>query len=189
MESLKRRIFEEGRVAGRDILIVDSFLNHQMDVRLLDEVGKEFHRLFKEEGITRILTVEASGISVACMAARYFDVPAVFAKKTESRNLDSDTYESEVHSFTKGITYKIRVSKKYLLPGDRVLILDDFLANGRAVMGLKDVTEQAGAILAGVGIVIEKHFQEGGRMLRKMGVNLHSLAVVASLEGGRIKLL
>ncbi|MCX7843411.1 MAG: xanthine phosphoribosyltransferase [Clostridia bacterium] len=185
MEILKKRIIEDGRVVGKDILKVDSFLNHQIDVRLYNEMGKEFLELFKDEKITKILTVEASGIGIACIAAQYFDVPVVFAKKTESSNLDSDTYESQVYSFTRAKTYKIRVSKRYINKGDRLLIIDDFLANGKAVLGLMDIISQAGATLAGVGIVIEKGFQEGGKILREMGVNLKSLAVVRSFEDGR----
>lgn len=190
MQLLKQKILEQGNVIGQDILKVDSFLNHQIDIRLLNEIGKEFKEHFKDEGITRILTVEASGIGVACITAQYFDnVPVVFAKKTESRNLDEDTYESEVYSYTRGKNYKIRVSKKYLHPGDRVLVIDDFLANGKAVIGLKHIIDQAGAVLAGVGIVIEKGFQDGGKELREMGLNVKSLAIVQSLKNGKIRLL
>ncbi len=187
MELLKQRILSDGKVIGTEILKVDSFLNHQLDVRLLDEIGREFRRRFEGERITRILTVEASGIAVACIAALHFDVPVVFAKKTEARNLDAETYESEVYSFTRNKAYKIRVSKKYLTAGDRVLILDDFLANGKAALGLKDITEQAGAELAGIGIVIEKGFQDGGRLLREAGVRLESLAVITSMRQGAVE--
>lgn len=186
MELLRQRIINDGKVIGTDILKVDSFLNHQLDVGLLYEIGREFKRRFEGGRVTKILTVEASGIAVACIAALHFNVPVVFAKKTEARNLDSETYECDVFSFTKNKSYRIRVSKKYLKPGDRVLILDDFLANGKAVFGLKDIVEQAGAELAGIGIVIEKGFQDGGRLLREVGVRLESLAVIASMQQGTI---
>lgn len=187
MELLKQRILSDGKVIGTEILKVDSFLNHQLDVGLLNEIGREFKKRFEGERITRILTVEASGIAVACIAALHFNVPVVFAKKTEARNLDAETYESEVYSFTRNKAYKIRVSKKYLTAGDRVLILDDFLANGKAALGLKDLTEQAGAELAGIGIVIEKGFQDGGRLLREAGVRLESLAVIMSMRQGAVE--
>ena len=139
MELLKQKILEEGRVVGEGILKVDSFLNHQIDIHLLNEIGKEFKRRFSHEKITKILTIEASGIGIACVAAQYFNVPVVFAKKTESKNLDGDTFQSEVHSFTKGKSYRIRVSKRYLQPEDRILVIDDFLANGKAALGLKEI--------------------------------------------------
>lgn len=186
MELLKQRILNDGKVIGTDILKVDSFLNHQLDVGLLYEVGREFKRRFEGAGVTKILTVEASGIAVASIAALHFDVPVVFAKKTEASNLDSATYECDVFSFTKNRSYRIRVSKKYLTRGDRVLILDDFLANGKAVFGLKNIIEQAGAELVGIGIVIEKGFQDGGKLLREAGVRLESLAVVDSMEQGNV---
>ncbi len=187
MELLKRRIRSEGRVINGNILKVDSFLNHQIDARLFNEMGKEFKRIFGGYPVTKILTIEASGIAVACIAALHFDVPVVFAKKTESLNLDNDTYESEVYSYTKARSYKIRVSKRYLNKEDKVLILDDFLANGCAVEGLKDIIEQAEASLVGAGIVIEKGFQDGGNALRRKGVNLHSLAIIKSMEEGKIE--
>lgn len=186
MEVLKQRILTEGKAIGNSILKVDSFLNHQVDVSLLNEIGKEFKKRFQNEKITKILTVEASGIAIACIAAQYFDVPVVFAKKTDAANQDAEVYESEVYSFTRQKSYKIRVSKKYLSAGDRVLVLDDFLANGKAANGLIDIVEQAGASLAGVGIVIEKGFQQGGQKLRDRGVRLESLAVIDGLEDGRI---
>lgn len=189
MELLKQRIREEGRVIGTEVLKVDSFLNHQIDVGLFNEIGKEFHAIFGKEKVTKILTIEASGIGLACIAAQYFNVPVVFAKKTESRNLDTETFESEVYSFTKQKSYKIRVSKRYIQPGDRILILDDFLANGKAVLGLKDIVDQAGAALVGVGIVIEKGFQDGGQVLRDMGLNVQSLAVIQSMGEGRVEFL
>lgn len=187
MELLKQRILKDGRIAGTDILKVDSFLNHQLDVSLLNEIGKEFKNRFKNKKITKILTIEASGIAVACIAALHFDVPVVFAKKSEAKNLDLDTYQSDVFSFTKNKGYKIRVSKRFLIPEDHILILDDFLANGKAVLGLKDIIDQAGAVLEGVGIVIEKGFQDGGKLLRETGMLLESLAIVESMDKGSIK--
>lgn len=189
MELLKQRILKEGKVIGKDILKVDSFLNHQIDIGLYNEMGREFKKLFQAQNITKIVTIEASGIGIACITAQYFNVPIVFAKKTVSRNLDQDTYESEVFSFTKGLHYKIRISKQYLQPDDRILIIDDFLANGNAVIGLKDLIDQAQAILVGVGIVIEKGFQSGGRLLRDMGINIQSLAIIQSMEMGKIEIL
>jgi xanthine phosphoribosyltransferase len=186
---LKQRIMSEGRIIGQDILKVDSFLNHQIDIRLYNEIGKEFKARFSEEKITKILTIEASGIGIACITAQYFDVPVVFAKKTEARNLDSSTYESEVYSFTRSKAYKVRVSKNYLGEADQILVIDDFLANGNAVNGLMDIIGQAGARLAGVGIVIEKGFQDGGRLLRDKGVRVESLAVIKSMADGRVEFL
>lgn len=187
MKLLKQRILTEGRVIGEDILKVDSFLNHQIDINLYNEMGKEFKERFKNKKIDRILTIESSGIGIACIAAQYFNVPVVFAKKFESKNLDNETFQSEVYSFTKGKSYIIRVSKRYIQPGDNVLIIDDFLANGKAVLGLKDIIDKAGANLAGVGIVIEKGFQNGGKLLRDMGIDVNSLAVVKSMGNGEIE--
>ena len=186
MELLKHRIQTEGRAIGTSILKVDSFLNHQVDVSLLNEIGKEFKKRFGNENITKILTVEASGIAIACITAQYFGVPVVFAKKTEAANQDPELYESEVYSFTRQKSYKMRVSGKYLKSGDKVLILDDFLADGKAAAGLIDIVRQAGAELAGVGIVIEKGFQKGGSDLRERGIRLESLAIVESMENGTI---
>ncbi len=186
MDLLKHKILTEGRVLGHEILKVDSFLNHQMDVALFNEMGKAFRQIFKSENITKILTIEASSIGISCIAAQYFNVPVVFAKKTESRNLDSDTYTSEVYSFTKSKSYIIRVSKEYIQPDDVVLVIDDFLANGKAVLGLKAIVDSAGAQLAGVGIAIEKGFQPGGKALREMGINVQSLAIVQSMTDGKI---
>jgi xanthine phosphoribosyltransferase len=182
MELLKQRILSEGRIEGEEILKVDSFLNHQIDVELLNEIGKEFKRRFSEKTITKILTIEASGIAIACIAAQYFNVPVVFAKKTESRNLDQETYESEVYSFTKEKSYKIRVSKRYINEEDHILIVDDFLANGKAVQGLKDIVDQANGTLEGVGIVIEKGFQGGGKILREQNVHVESLAIIKDIK-------
>lgn len=186
MKLLEEKILTCGTVLPGNILKVDSFLNHQLDVKLLNELGKEFFRLFSSYNITKILTVEASGIAIACAAANYFDVPVVFAKKGSHKNVGNDVYTAEVFSFTKDITYTVAVSKKYLSPSDNVLIIDDFLANGQAVLGLKKITEDAGATLKGVGIAIEKGFQDGGKKLREAGINVQSLAIVDSMSGNSI---
>lgn len=184
MEALKTAILEKGQVVGDDILKVDTFLNHQLDVSLLNAIGKEFKRRFDDKEITKILTIEASGIAIAIIAAQYFNVPVVFAKKVASKNLDENTYETDVFSFTKAKNYKVRVSKKFIDPSDKILVLDDFLAQGRAALGLKDIVLQAGAELSGIGIVIEKGFQEGGQVLREQGNRVESLAIIDSFENG-----
>ena len=186
MELLKERIRSDGIVREGNVLKVDSFLNHQIDVSLLEEMGKEFYRLFGGEGVNKILTIEASGIGIACIAAQVFKVPVVFAKKTESKNISGDTYRSRVHSFTKDKFYDVIVSKDFLGSDDRVLIIDDFLAKGAALIGLMDIAAQAGAKVVGAGIAIEKAFQDGGDKVRDMGVRVESLARVASMspEGG-----
>lgn len=181
MKLLEEKILTAGSVYPGNILKVDSFLNHQLDVQLLSSLGEEFHRLFSEKNITKILTVEASGIAIACFAALHFDVPVVFAKKGHHKNIGNDCYTAEVFSFTKGTSYTIFVSRKYLSPSDRVLVIDDFLANGQAALGLKKIVEDAGATLEGVGIAIEKGFQEGGKKLREAGVNVKSLAIIDSM--------
>jgi xanthine phosphoribosyltransferase len=186
MQLLKDMILTQGRVDSEDILKVDSFLNHQVDIKLMNEIGKEFKARFKNETVTKILTIEASGIAVACITAQYFGVPVIFAKKTESKNLDAENYESRVFSFTKEKYYQIRVSKRYLHETDRVLIIDDFLANGSAALGLKEIVTQANASLVGVGIVIEKGFQQGGKLLKDQGIRLDSLAVIRSMKPGSI---
>lgn len=182
MKLLEERIKKDGVVKAGNILKVDSFLNHQMDAELYQEIGKEFYRLFGDCGVTKILTIEASGIGIACVTAQYFHVPALFAKKTKTKNIDGEIYTSQVESFTHGTTYQIMVSKRFLGPEDTVLILDDFLAKGNALMGLIDVVGKAGAKLAGCGIVIEKGFQEGGRLLREKGIRLESLAIIDSMN-------
>ena len=188
MNLLKDKILTDGHAIGSNILKVDSFLNHQIDVKLLDEIGKVFYERFKEDRITKILTIEASGIALAVITAQYFDnIPVVFAKKTESLNLDKDLYTSEVYSFTKNKSYKIMVSKKYINSTDRILIIDDFLANGKAILGLKEIIDQANATLVGAGIVIEKGFQEGGDIIRDMGIKIESLAIIDSIEDGIVK--
>ncbi len=182
MKLLEDRIKKDGLVKAGNILKVDSFLNHRMDIALFNEMGKEWKRLFDGERINKILTIEASGIGIACIAAQYFDCPVVFAKKTQSLNLDGDVYTSKVTSFTKKKTYDIIVSKKFLGPDDRVLIIDDFLANGCAVQGLLELIKEAGATAVGVGIAIEKGFQDGGKMIRDNGIHLESLAIVESMD-------
>lgn len=178
MQLLKEKILKEGRVVGEEILKVDSFLNHQLDVVLLQAIGQEFKKRFENKTVTKILTIEASGIGIAAIAAQYFNVPVVFAKKVQSRNLDKETYKTQVYSFTKQANYDVQVSKRYLNAEDHILIVDDFLANGRAALGLIDLVEQSGAQLSGIGIVIEKAFQEGGQLLRDKGIHLESLAIV-----------
>lgn len=182
MNFLEERILKDGVVKEGNVLKVDSFLNHQMDVALLDEVGKEFHRRFSNKNINKILTIEASGIAIACAAARYFNVPVIFAKKSKSVNIEGEMYVADVESFTHMCKNQVLVSKKYLSSGDRVLIIDDFLANGCALQGLISITQNAGATVEGIGIVIEKGFQNGGRIIRNLGYNLESLAIVDSMN-------
>lgn len=187
MELLKNRILRDGVALGNNVLKVDSFLNHQIDVALFNEMGKEFQKRFAEQEVTKILTVEASGIAVACITAQYFgNVPVVFAKKQESSNLSSEVYASNVFSFTKNKNYLVRVDKKYLSAADRVLIIDDFLANGNASLGLIDLVQQAGATVAGVGIVIEKGFQNGRQLLEERGYRVESLAIVKEIQDGAV---
>ena len=182
MNFLEERILKDGVVKRGNVLKVDSFLNHQMDIALLDEMGKEFCRRFKNKKITKILTIEASGIAIAVAAARYWNVPVVFAKKSKSVNIDSDVYLAQVESFTHKNTNQVIVSKRFLNEEDRVLIIDDFLANGRALQGLISITETAGAKVEGIGIAIEKGFQPGGAAIREMGYKLESLAIVESMD-------
>jgi len=182
MKLLEERILKDGVVKEGNVLKVDSFLNHQIDIGLYEEIGKEFRRLFPEEGITKILTIEASGIGIACITARYFNVPVVFAKKTATVNIDGEVYSSRIESFTHKKTYDVIVSKRFISSDDNVLIIDDFLANGCAVSGLIEIVESAGAKVAGVGIVIEKGQQSGGRSLRERGVHIESLAIVESMD-------
>ncbi len=182
MELLKERIRRDGTVKGNDVLKVDSFLNHQMDIALFEEIGREFLRRFADCGVNKILTIEASGIGIACVTAQSFHCPVVFAKKSQTRNIDGGVYVTRVESFTHGKVYDVIVSKKFLGPEDNVLIIDDFLANGAALEGLIDLVNQAGARLAGAGIVIEKAFQPGGERLRSKGVRVESLARVASMS-------
>ena len=182
MNFLEERILKDGVVKDGNVLKVDSFLNHQMDVALLDEIGKEFHRRFANKEITKVLTIEASGIAIAYATARYFGVPMVFAKKAKSINIDGDVYMSEVESFTHKNINRVIVSKKFLGPDDKVLIIDDFLANGKALEGLIDIINQAGASVEGIGIAVEKGFQVGGKIIREMGYQLESLAIVDGMN-------
>lgn len=186
MELLKQRMIKDGFIENGGIIKVDSFLNHQIDIDLLNKIGKEFRERFKNEKVDKILTIEASGIAIAVITAQYFNVPVVFAKKTESKNLDKDTYESQVYSYTKNKLYTIRVSKRYLNQNENILILDDFLANGKAAEGLIDIATKAKCNVAGIGIVIEKGFQKGGNNIRNLGIKLESLAIVESIEDGKI---
>lgn len=178
MELLKQKIMTEGEIEPGGVVIVSGFLNHRMDIKLIDKIGEEFYNIFKDTNPTVILTVEASGIGIACLAARYFGVDVVFAKKSQSKNVTGETYSSLVRSFTKGTVFDVRVDKKFITKNDRVLIIDDFLADGEALRGLADIVHQAGAEVVGAGICIEKAFQPGGARIRKAGVNLHSLAIV-----------
>ena len=182
MNFLEERILKDGIVKEGNVLKVDDFLNHQMDVALLDEIGREFYRLFADVPVTKILTIEASGIAIAYATARCFGVPLVFAKKSKSINIDGDTYSAEVESFTHKNKNTVIVSKKFLNPGDNILIVDDFLANGCALQGLISITETAGANVAGIGIAIEKGFQHGGTMIRNFGYRLESLAIVDGMD-------
>ncbi len=182
MQLLKDRIRKDGTVKAGNVLKVDSFLNHQMDIELYNEIGKEFKRLFEKEQINKILTIEASGIGIACIVAQYFHVPVVFAKKAQSINIDGDVYSTKIESFTHKKTYDVIVSKKFLSPNDKVLIIDDFLANGCALVGLIDLAISAGASVQGIGIVIEKGFQSGGEIIREMGIHLESLAIIESMN-------
>lgn len=181
MELLKERIRRDGKVKGTDVLKVDSFLNHQMDIKLFAEIGREFKRRFADCQINKILTIEASGIGIACIAAQYFHVPVVFAKKAQSINIDGEVYHTRVESFTHKKVYDVILSKKFLGPEDHVLVIDDFLANGCALMGLLDLIHEAGASIEGAGIVIEKGFQQGGKLIRESGVHLESLAIIDSM--------
>ena len=181
MKLLEERIRKDGKIRGGDVLKVDSFLNHQMDVGLFQEIGKEFYRLYGDCGVTKILTIEASGIGIACVTAQFFNCPVIFAKKNKTKNIAGDVYTSKVESFTHGKVYDIIVSKEFLLPSDRVLLIDDFLANGSALQGLIKLVRDAGAELVGAGICVEKAFQPGGNLIRSMGVRVESLARVKSM--------
>ena len=182
MNFLEERIVKDGVVKEGNVLKVDSFLNHQMDVALLDQIGEEFHRRFAGKKITKVLTIEASGIGIAYAVARCFQVPMVFAKKAKSINIDGDMYRAEVESFTHKNKNQVIVSKRFLSEDDHILIVDDFLANGCALQGLISISEAAGATVEGIGIVIEKGFQFGGRSIRNLGYHLESLAIVDSMD-------
>ncbi len=189
MKLLENRIRKDGVVKEGNVLKVDSFLNHQMDIELFNEMGKEFRRLFQGKHVDKILTIEASGIGIACIAAQYFGVPVVFAKKSSSINIDGDVYATRVESFTHKRVYNVIVSQKYLGTEDHVLIIDDFMANGCAALGLIELVQSAGGTVEGVGIAVEKGFQEGGQKIRDMGIQVESLAIVESMnaETGEIE--
>lgn len=182
MKLLEERIRKDGVVKPGNVLKVDSFINHQMDVALFNEMGKEFKRLFADKPINKILTIEASGIGIACIVAQHFNVPVVFAKKTQSINLDGEMYTSKIESFTHKRVYDVIVSKKFITPEDHILIVDDFLANGCAVKGLIELIQAAGATVEGVGIAIEKGQQIGGKELREQGLHVESLAIIDSMD-------
>ena len=182
MKELEERIRTDGKIREGGVLKVDSFLNHQMDVKLFQDMGREFLRLFGDCGVTKILTIEASGIGIACVAAQFFDCPVIFAKKNKTKNIAGDVYTSKVESFTHGRVYDIIVAKEFLGPGDKVLLIDDFLANGAALEGLAKLVKDSGAELVGAGIVIEKAFQPGGDRLRAAGLRIESLARIKSMS-------
>ncbi len=182
MNFLEEKIATDGIVKEENVLKVDSFLNHQMDIKLFEQIGEEFKRRFSDEKFTKILTIEASGIGIACITARYFEVPVVFAKKSKSINLDGDMYTAEVESFTHKTTNHVIVSKKFISEDDKVLIIDDFLANGCALQGLIKIVNEAGASVKGIGIAIEKGFQPGGKIIRNLGYRLESLAIIDNMD-------
>ena len=183
LKLLEDRIVKDGIVKPGNVLIVDSFLNHQMDISLFNDMGKEFKRLFNDTPINKILTIEASGIGIACVAAQYFDnVPVVFAKKSQTVNIDGEVYSTKIESFTHKRVYDVIISKKYLSSKDHVLIIDDFLANGCALNGLLDIAQKAGATVEGVGIAVEKGFQRGGELIRQKGIRVESLAIIESMD-------
>ena len=182
MKLLEDRIRKDGIIREGNVLKVDSFINHQMDIKLFEEMAKEWKRLFADKKINKILTIEASGIGIAAIVAREFDVPVVFAKKSKSINLDDNNFSTKIQSFTHSKIYEVIVSKKFLSPEDHILIIDDFLANGCALLGLTNLVESAGATVEGIGIAIEKGFQQGGKIIREKGYQLESLAIVESMN-------
>ena len=182
MKLLEDRIRKDGKIKEGNVLKVDSFLNHQMDVKLFHEIGREFKRRFEGKEINKILTIEASGIGIACVVAEVFEVPVVFAKKTQTKNIAGEVYRTQVESFTHGRVYDIIVSKEFLGKDDKVLLIDDFLANGKALEGLGTLVQDSGAELVGAGVVIEKGFQVGGQIIRDKGIQLESLAIVESMD-------
>lgn len=186
LKALQDKIVQDGKVLSDTVLKVDSFLNHQIDPKLMQEIGEEFANRYKDAGLTKIVTIESSGIAPATMAGLILGIPVVFARKRKSLTLAGNLYSSKVHSFTKNETNEISVSKDFLKSDDVVLIIDDFLANGEAVKGLLDIVGQAGATASGVGIVIEKGFQDGGKLLREKGIRIDSLAIISSLEDGKV---
>lgn len=182
MNFLEERILKDGIIKEGNVLKVDSFINHQMDINLFNEMGKEWHNRFKERQINKILTIEASGIGIACIAAQYFEVPVIFAKKSKSVNLDGEMYVAEVESFTHKCKNQVIVAKKFLNEDDHILIIDDFLANGCALQGLINIVESAGAVVEGIGIAVEKGFQSGGEIIRNLGYRLESLAIIENMN-------
>ena len=186
MEELKQRILEQAVVGEGDIIRVDMFLNHCMDISLIERLGKELARRFKGDKITKVLTAESSGIALACFVGRSLDVPVIYAKKFQTGYIDPDVYSSESHSFSMEKSYTLRVSKKYLQPEDRVLLVDDILSNGQALLGLMELVSKAGGETAGVGVAIEKAMREGGSVLRRMGIRVEALVTVTRVEDGRI---
>ena len=187
MQLLEERIRRDGKVRDGNVLKVDSFLNHQMDINLFGEIAKEFYNLFQANNVTKILTIEASGIGIACITAQAFNCPVIFAKKSKTKNIAGDVYTAKVESFTHGSTYDIIVAKEFLNSEDRVLIIDDFLAKGAALSGLSSLVKDAGATLVGCGIAIEKAFQQGGDALRAQGMRIESLAKIKSMQGDQIE--
>ena len=186
MKILEERIIKDGVINDQNVLKVDSFLNHQIDVALLNEIGKEFYRLYEHDNITKIVTIEASGIGIACIAAQYFNVPVVFAKKSITSNISGDVYKGRIYSFTHQCFRDIYIKKSYISKDDNVLIIDDFLAKGSALDGLIQIINQAEAKLAGAGVVIEKGFQGGGDLIRSKGIRVESLALIESMDGGKL---
>ena len=182
MQLLKDRIRKDGKIKEGNVLKVDSFLNHQMDIELFDQIGAEFKKRFADKNINKILTIEASGIGIACIVAKHFHVPVVFAKKSQSVNIDGDVYSAEVESFTHKCKNQVLISKKFVGPEDHVLIIDDFLANGCALQGLISIVNQAGGTVEGIGIAVEKGFQQGGELIRSKGIQLESLAIVDAMD-------
>ena len=187
MQLLKDKIRTDAKIVENRIIQVDNFLNHQLDITLFNEIGKEFKRRFSSKEVTKIVTIETSGIAIACIAAQYFNnVPVVFAKKHAGLNMNQDVYEAKVYSYTKDQEYTIKISKEFLRPTDKVLIIDDFLASGSALMGLVSLLSQSGAEISGAGIVIEKTFQEGRKLIQEKGIQLESLAIIDSIRDGKV---
>ena len=182
MKLLEERIVKDGVIGEGDVLKVNSFLNHQIDTEFIAKLGEEFYRLYKDENINKIVTIEASGIGIACLTALYFKCPVVFAKKSKTSNISSDVYTASVASYTHGTVSNVIISKEFLTPSDRVLIIDDFLAKGNALIALSTIVKESGATLVGAGIVIEKAYQQGGEMIRRMGIRVESLAKIASMD-------
>ncbi|MBE6533318.1 MAG: xanthine phosphoribosyltransferase [Ruminococcaceae bacterium] len=187
MELLKKKILSESEILPGSVLRVDSFLNHQVDVELLRACGEEWYKLFKDEGITKILTIESSGIGIACLTAQYFGVPVVYAKKSRSATIGNDFYSTKVVSYTHGQSYEIFISKKFISPSDKILIIDDFVANGSALKVLINLAEKGGATVVGAGVAIEKLDKDGGKLLRELGYRVESLAKIKSLDNGKIE--